>query len=126
MPVPARRVGRLILVDVPTESASDAGRVVVYCRVSSLDQEGDLERQAGRVTRWVAGQGMPVSGVVTEVGSGLNGARPKLRGLLGDASAWVIAVEHRDRLARFGVEYVEAALTAQGRDCTQHACRLVL
>jgi predicted site-specific integrase-resolvase len=27
----------------------------------------------------------------------------------------VIAVEHRDRFARFGVEYVEAALAAQGR-----------
>src|SRR5258708_17615540 len=29
-----------------------------------------------------------------------------------DAALWV---EHRDRLARFGVEYIEAALSAQGR-----------
>jgi predicted site-specific integrase-resolvase len=27
----------------------------------------------------------------------------------------VIVVEHRDRFARFGAEYVEAALSAQGR-----------
>jgi predicted site-specific integrase-resolvase len=27
----------------------------------------------------------------------------------------VIVVEHRDRLMRFGLEYVEAALAAQGR-----------
>jgi putative resolvase len=27
----------------------------------------------------------------------------------------VIVVEHRDRLARFGVEHLEAALAAQGR-----------
>jgi putative resolvase len=27
----------------------------------------------------------------------------------------VIVVEHRDRLARFGVEHLEAALSAQGR-----------
>ena len=27
----------------------------------------------------------------------------------------MIVVEHRDRLARFGVEHVEAALAAQGR-----------
>ena len=27
----------------------------------------------------------------------------------------VIVVEHRDRLARFGSEYIEAALTAMGR-----------
>jgi len=27
----------------------------------------------------------------------------------------VVVVEHRDRLARFGVEYLEAALSAHGR-----------
>jgi putative resolvase len=34
---------------------------------------------------------------------------------LSDPDAKVIVVEHRDRLARFGVEHVEAALAAQGR-----------
>jgi putative resolvase len=53
--------------------------------------------------------------VVTEVGSGLNGKRPKLKRLLADPQATVIVVEHRDRLARFGVEHLEAALSAQGR-----------
>lgn len=51
--------------------------------------------------------------MVTEVGSGLNGNRPKIRRLLSDPSATVVAVEHRDRLARFGVEHLEAALSAQ-------------
>jgi putative resolvase len=32
-----------------------------------------------------------------------------------DASATVVVVEHRDRLARFGVEHLDAALGAQGR-----------
>lgn len=52
---------------------------------------------------------------LTEVGSGLDGERPKLRRGLSDRSAWVVVVEHRDRLARFGVEHLEAALSAQGR-----------
>ncbi|MGH9157647.1 MAG: IS607 family transposase, partial [Acidimicrobiales bacterium] len=34
---------------------------------------------------------------------------------LRDPAVGVIVVEHRDRLARFGVEYLEAALAAQGR-----------
>ena len=46
---------------------------------------------------------------------GVNGKRPKLRRVLSDPSATVVLVEHRDRLARFGVEYLEAALAAQGR-----------
>ncbi|BBU23969.1 resolvase [Mycobacterium xenopi] len=34
---------------------------------------------------------------------------------MSDPDARVIVVEHRDRLARFGVEHLEAALSAQGR-----------
>ena len=45
----------------------------------------------------------------------MNGKRPKLRRVLSDPDAKVIVVEHRDRLARFGVEHLEAALGAQGR-----------
>lgn len=54
--------------------------------------------------------------VVTEVGSALNGHRRKFLALLGDPSVSRIIVEHRDRFARFAVEYVEAALSAQGRE----------
>ncbi len=53
--------------------------------------------------------------VVTEVGSALNGKRRKFLALLRDNSATTIGVEHRDWFARFGAEYVEAALAAQGR-----------
>jgi len=52
---------------------------------------------------------------VTEIGSGLNGHRRKLMRLLSDPDITTIIVEHRDRLARFGFEYIEAALMAQGR-----------
>jgi predicted site-specific integrase-resolvase len=52
---------------------------------------------------------------VTEIGSGLNGHRPKLLRLLRDAEVNLILVENRDRLMRFGCEYLEAALAAQGR-----------
>ena len=58
---------------------------------------------------------MTISDVVTEVGSGMNGRRRKLSRLLADATVVTIVVEHTDRLARFGVENVEAALSAQGR-----------
>jgi putative resolvase len=53
--------------------------------------------------------------VVTEVGSGLNGRRHKLHRVLSDPAASVPVVEHRHRLARFGVEHLEAALAVSGR-----------
>ena len=114
MPVPARRVGGLILVGEPG-APQPAGITAVYARVSSADQKPDLDRQVARVTAWAAGEGLAVGRVVTEVGSALNGHRRKFLALLRDQSVTVIVVEHRDRFARFGAEYVEAALEAQGR-----------
>jgi predicted site-specific integrase-resolvase len=115
LPVPTYRLGRLIMVGEPVTGVTDAGQVVVYARVSSADQRGDLDRQVARVTTWATGQHLAVSRVVTEVGSALNGHRKKFLALLRDPSVTTIVVEHRDRFARFGAEYVEATLSAQGR-----------
>ena len=83
--------------------------------VSSTDQRGDLDRQVARVSVWAAAQGHSIDHVVTEVGSGLNGQRRKFLALLADPSMTTIVVEHRDRFARFGSEYVAASLQANGR-----------
>jgi predicted site-specific integrase-resolvase len=116
LPVPTYRLGRLIMVGVPvTGAVDDVGQVVVYARVSSADQKADLDRQVARVATWVTGQHLAVSRVVTEVGSALNGHCKKFLALLRDPDVSTIVVEHRDRFARFGAEYVEAALAAQGR-----------
>jgi len=113
LPVPARQLPTgTILVDPPI---TETGAVVAYCRVSSHDQKADLERQAGRVLTMSSERGIRIDRTVTEIGSGLNGRRTKLRKVLADPKVSTIVVEHRDRLARFGVEYLEAALSAHGR-----------
>lgn len=114
LPVPAYQAGRLIVIGEPSVPAA-AGVTVVYARVSSADQKPDLDRQVARVTAWATARNLPVDRVVTEVGPALDGKRRKFLALLRDPSVSVIAVEHRDRFARFGAEYVEAALHAQGR-----------
>jgi len=114
MPVPARRLASgTILVDAP--GGQLGGRAVVYARVSAHDQRADLDRQVARLTAWATGQGVSVAEVVTEVGPATSGRRPRLKRLLADPQVRMIVVERRDRLARFGVEYLEAALAAQGR-----------
>ncbi|MGH3800142.1 MAG: IS607 family transposase [Pseudonocardiaceae bacterium] len=113
LPVPARQLpSGTILVDPPIK---EIGVVVAYCRVSSHDQKVDLERQAGRVLTLCSERRIRIDRTVTEIGSGLNGRRTKLRKVLADPKVSTIVVEHRDRLARFGVEYLEAALAAHGR-----------
>ncbi len=112
MPVPARQLASgTILVDVPE---TPPGRTVVYARVSSHDQKANLDGQVARCVSFANGKGLSVSDTVTEIGSGMNGHRKKLLRLLGDSAVEHIVVEHRDRLMRFGAEYVEAALAGRG------------
>jgi len=95
-------------------SAVEEG-VALYARVSSADQKSDLDRQLARLSEFAASQQLRVIEVVKEVGSGLNGHRRAMLKILKNPGVHTIVVEHRDRLMRFGIEYVEAALTAQGR-----------
>lgn len=117
LPVRAEQVGegKTILVFEEEPRAPREEGVIIYCRVSGHDQKEDLARQTERLKSYASAKGWPVKQVVEEVGSGLNGRRKKLLKLLSDSAVGAILVEHRDRLARFGVEYLEAALVSQGR-----------
>lgn len=92
-----------------------AGGVALYARVSSSDQKADLDRQVARLIAFATKKKLSVTKTVSEVGPGLNGKRTKLLRLLRDPTIGTIVVEHRERLARFGTEAVEAALSASGR-----------
>lgn len=87
----------------------------LYARVSSHDQRGDLERQMSRLRDYASKKGLRVVSEISEIGSGLNGKRPKLLSLLSNRDIPTIVVEHRDRLTRFGFQYIESALNAAGR-----------
>jgi len=113
LPISAHRAGRLILVDA-APAGSVPGVVTVYARVWSAGQRADLGRQVAWVTGWAAGEGLAVGRGVTEAGAALNGRRRKFLALLRDEPLTVIVAEHRDRFARFGAEYVEAALSVPG------------
>jgi putative resolvase len=115
LPVPARKVGRLILLSAGTAATSRRAGAGLYARVSSHDQKADLDRQVARLSAWVVRAGMPVVRVDAEVGSGVDGARARARRLLADPAAGVVVVEHRDRLGQMNTELVEAALAAHGR-----------
>ena len=113
LPVPAEKLPTGTIIVRPAKALATG--VAVYARVSSSDQRSDLEGQVAHVVEFATRKGWPVVRTVTEVGSGLNGHRPKLMKLLADPSVAIVAVEHRDRLVRFGAEYVESTLAAQER-----------
>lgn len=103
-----------VIVREPAQP-QEATQVALYARVSSADQKEDLERQMQRLKDYAASKGYQVSRTVSELASGLNDNRPKLLKLLTDLSIGVIVVEHRDRLTRFGFNYIEQLMQTQGR-----------
>jgi predicted site-specific integrase-resolvase len=111
---PSGRARRYDL-DSYTKAPRKAKRVVLYARVSSRGQKPDLERQIARLVNLYPG-----AELVGEVGGGLNCKRPKFLAILGRVRAGdigTIVVAHRDRLCRFGFEFVE---------CRQYGCEVLV
>jgi len=117
LPVPAEQfpTGTIIVKEPVEDYEAQSQSVVLYARVSSSDRKSDLDRQLARLVEFAVSRGYRVKGAVKEVGSGLNGKRSRLLSILSDPDVKTIVVEHRDRLARFGFEYLEAALRGSGR-----------
>lgn len=95
-----------VVVTEPDERPEPT-RTVVYCRVSSSQNKANLETQAERVSAFCNAKGWVVNEVVKEVGSGLNDNRKGLLKILSDPSVCRIVVEHKDRLTRFGFNYIK-------------------
>lgn len=97
-----------VFVDTPEPTSQKPTRVAIYTRVSTSKQKADLDRQAVRMTNFAVNNGFQVDLIVKEIASGLNDKRPKLLKLLMDESVTHILIEHKDRLTRFGFNYIES------------------
>lgn len=98
------------------EKPKAKGLTVVYARVSSSAQRKiTLETQAERLTQFAIANGWVVDQVIKEVGSGLNDERPKLTQLLmSEVPIDRVIVEHKDRLTRFGFNYLQILADKMG------------
>lgn len=90
---------------------------VIYARVSSHKQKttGDLDRQVTYILSKRQDLINPI--VLSEVGSGLNDKRPKIQKLIKmveNDEVSRIFVTYRDRLTRFGYNYLQTICTAHG------------
>ena len=82
-------------------------KTIAYCRVSSSQNKANLETQAEHVVSFCNAKGWIVSSVIKEVGSGLNDHRKGLLAALSSPDVGRIVVEHKDRLTRFGFNYIK-------------------
>ena len=109
--------GTIIVPDeIFNEKEIKTGETVIYVRVSSPERrKTDLEYQAKRMSDFCISNGWKIDRIIKEVGSGLNDSRPKLMELFeGKRNIQRIVVEHKDRLTRFGFNYLSALAKAKG------------
>ena len=89
--------------------------VAIYARVSSSENRSNLDSQAERLTQYAVARGYRIHSIVKEVGSGVNDNRKQLLKLLTDDGYSKIVVEHKDRLTRFGFNYIDTLFRQHGR-----------
>jgi excisionase family DNA binding protein len=92
-------------------------RAVIYARVSSSDQRSDLERQVQYLTQYCSSKGYRVVDVLSDVASGLKTDRKgllKLFNYVVNRQVDIVVVTYRDRLSRFGFEYLEYFFNQHG------------
>jgi len=108
--IPGAHLDDTYHVVIDEAHAIDYKECAVYCRVSSNKQKQDLQKQTERVKEFAIKNGYIIKIIVNEVASGVNDSRPKLHKLLKDQSWNTLIVEHKDRLTRFGFNYIKALL----------------
>ena len=99
-----------IMVRLTDEVAVKKEKVAIYARVSSPKQKDDLLAQAKRISDFCSANGWQVDIIQKEIASGLNDNRALLNKLLDDQEITKIVVEHKDRLSRFGFNYIDRLL----------------
>jgi predicted site-specific integrase-resolvase len=89
-------------------------RCIIYARVSDRQSKDNLERQAERLKEYAVANGYQIVRVVKEIGYGVNDKRKKLLEVLKKDDYDILLVEHKDRLTRFGFNYIKELLEQKG------------
>ena len=106
--------GTIIVEDI-RDNNIHMNSAAIYARVSNAENRSNLEGQIERLKLYCNAKGYNITAIVKEIGSGLNDKRPKLEKLLLEDSSKIIVIEHKDRLCRFGLNYIEKLLEKSGR-----------
>ena len=104
---------------VPDPKPNAKSFIVTYARVSSSENKDNLEGQSKRLEEFCIANGWSIDKAVKEVGSGLNDNRKKLLSVLEKDPVTKLVVEHKDRLTRFGFNFIELL-------CRYKGCEIII
>ena len=82
---------------------------VIYARVSTKNQQDDLQNQLKFLQKYTLDNGITISNVFTDYGSGLNYNRKNWNKLIDECfegKISTIIISHKDRFVRFGFDWI--------------------
>jgi len=110
MPVSAYKTkSGSIMVEEQSSNVKNNEKIFIYARVSSNNKKDDLNRQVKRCIDFCNAKGFEVKKIYKEIASGMNDNRPQFWKML-DSEPTCVVIEHKDRLTRFGFNYLERLL----------------
>jgi predicted site-specific integrase-resolvase len=104
-----------IVINDKEQKIKDKG-VCIYARVSSAENKNNLESQVKRLIDYCMASGYIIKKIIKEVGSGVNDNRQKLNKLLENNNYSKLIIEHKDRLTRFGFNYIDILFKQLGKE----------
>ena len=93
-----------IFVDEKTNKNTE-DKIVIYCRVSNQNRKKELEYQVNRCKEYCISKGYKISNIYKEIASGMNDNRKEFWEMI-ESNPSLIIIENKDRLTRFGFEYI--------------------
>jgi predicted site-specific integrase-resolvase len=103
----------LVYDDAPNNPIEKTLKTYIYGRVSSYSKKEDLNRQIERCETFCSVNGWVVEKIFKDIASGMKDNRKNLN-VLFELEPGRLVVEHKDRLTRFGFNYLENLLTKLG------------
>jgi predicted site-specific integrase-resolvase len=90
-------------------------KVSIYTRVSNRERKPQLEYQVNRLTEFAIKNGFIVENIYREIASGMNDDRKILWKMI-ESKPDIILIENKDRLTRFGFNYLKRLLSKLGTE----------
>jgi len=101
---------------IPISNDKILNNAVIYARVSSNDRKTSLITQQKRLEEFAIQKNYNIIGSYKEIASGMNDNRTILNKILNDNSWNYLLIENKDRLTRFGFNYIKQLLNKQNKD----------
>lgn len=101
-----------ILVSESKENQPQKSKIVIYARVSNHSRKKEIDYQIDRLKQFCLAKGYSIEKEYKEIASGMNDNRPQFWKMI-DSEPTLIVIENKDRLTRFGFNYIERLLDKQ-------------